>query len=170
MLASDNSLGLLPAHRVRKAARIGNIIVLHIIHLLHLATIGNRCIASIASIAHLILCPRSRLTLFCLQAFLSAHQRLFPALMNRCELVFRLRCACVHSRRTLRLAFERLAAVLVAGRLASLQIFFLLYLIVQLLKCVLLGHSAAAECNPSAQVGLGRGDEMAFFVVLLVHA
>lgn len=68
------------------------------------------------------------------------------------------------------LAFERLAAVLVAGRLAPLQIFFLLYLIVQLLKCMLLVHCAAAECNPGAQVGLGRGDEVAFLVVLLVHA
>jgi len=90
MLASDNSLGLLPAHRVRKGARIGNIFILHLIHLLQLAAIGNRCIASGAGTTQLILRPRSRLSLFRLQAFLSAHQGLLCALVNRCELVFRL--------------------------------------------------------------------------------
>ena len=63
MLASDNSLGLLPAHRVRKGAQISNIFILHLIHLLQLAAIGNRCVASGAGTTQLILCPRSRLSL-----------------------------------------------------------------------------------------------------------
>lgn len=90
MLPSDSSLGLLPANRVRKGARIRSIVRLHLIHLLYSATIGNRCIPSIGSIAHLILCPWCRLILFRLQAFRSAHQRLLRALVDRRELVLRL--------------------------------------------------------------------------------